>query len=205
MSKEVQIEMQQSMEEFFKEAVNTTIDRQRVRADAITVHYLVRMLSEFTSAANLYDEKRGSANTALALIIARAFQASGGERMNLFRRVGDLALYISGFFSDSLNRKIVDIDYYIGVGEGAYSQVSCLVRVARGSDPVEALFDELAKNFPRFVDVLQEVSEQSSLTTNTGTLRLYEKWLRTRSERVERQLRERGVLPTRSARSRYLQ
>jgi len=47
------------------------------------------------------------------------------------------------------------------------------------------------------VDVLAEVSEHHALTSNTGVLRLYEKWLRTDSERLARMLHARGVLPSR--------
>lgn len=66
-----------------------------------------------------------------------------------------------------------------------------------------ALFGELSAKFIRFVDVLNEVSEASALTNNLSLLRLYEKWLRTGSERSAAKLREKGVLPL--AGSRWLQ
>ena len=115
------------------------------------------------------------------------------------RRVGDLSLFISGFFSDSLNRSLVDVDYYIQIGEAAYSSL------ARQDDTLGDVFDELSDKFAAFVDVLGEVSERSSLTSNTDLLRLYEKWLRTGSRRSGDLLASRGIVPNASVGTRFIQ
>jgi len=39
------------------------------------------------------------------------------------QRLGDTALFIAGVFADSLNRKLVDVDYYVAMGGTAYAQV----------------------------------------------------------------------------------
>ena len=61
------------------------------------------------------------------------------------------------------------------------------------------MFFELSAKFGRFVDVLNEVSEESSLTAAAGILRLYERWLQTGSKRSENRLREEGILLGKSA------
>jgi hypothetical protein len=58
------------------------------------------------------------------------------------------------------------------------------------------VFDELSGKFAAFVDVLNEVSEQSALTSNSDLLRLYERWLRTGSRRSGDVLAARGIVPT---------
>jgi hypothetical protein len=116
------------------------------------------------------------------------------------RQVGDLSLFISGFFADSLTRSLVDIDYYIQLGEYAYA---CLAR--QGDAAFADVFDELAEKFPAFVDVLGEVSEQTALTSNSDLLRLYERWLRTKSRRSGDLLAARGIVPNASIRSRLIQ
>ena len=67
------------------------------------------------------------------------------------------------------------------------------------------MFDELAAKFPAFVDVLGEVSERTALTSNADLLRLYEKWLRTRSRRSGDLLAARGIVPNASIGSRFIQ
>ena len=108
---------------------------------------------------------------------AKALQEAGIRQRDGLRQVGDLSLFISGFFADSLNRRLVDIDYYIQLGESAYGSL------ARRDETFGEVFNELSEKFPAFVDVLGEVSEQSALTSNTDVLRLYEKWVRTKSRR----------------------
>jgi hypothetical protein len=202
---ESRILLRSTIREFFQEMVVAAVRNQRVRTHEMAVSYLAEILSGFARAEVLYDRTRGLAERPVAFQLGDALQAAPDGRIAIFRKLGDFCLYISGFFSDSLSRKIVDVDYYIGMGEGAYSNVSGLLRIRPGADEFADLFAELAAKFVRFVDVFAEVSEQGSFTTNRGTLRLYEKWLRTSSERIARELRERGVLPTDAVRSKLLQ
>ena len=67
------------------------------------------------------------------------------------------------------------------------------------------MFDELAEKFSGFVDVLGEVSERTGLTSNTDLLRLYERWLRTKSRRSGDLLVKQGIVPTASASTRFVQ
>jgi len=67
------------------------------------------------------------------------------------------------------------------------------------------VFDELAAKFTGRVEVLTEVSERSALTSKTDVLRLYERWMRTRSRRSEELLAEKGIVPNYAVGSRIIQ
>jgi hypothetical protein len=58
-----------------------------------------------------------------------------------------------------------------------------------------SLFDELAGGFPAIVDLFAEISERHRMTTETDVLRLYERWLRTGSDRLAAKLQRQGILP----------
>jgi hypothetical protein len=45
------------------------------------------------------------------------------------------------------------------------------------------------------VDLLNEVSERTLHSTNVGLARLYERWLKTGSERLARLLAQQGIAP----------
>ena len=92
------------------------------------------------------------------------------------------------------HRKLVDVDYYVSLGGFAYGALS---RVE--TDTLSPVFAELAEKFARFVDVLSEVSERSSCSSNADLLRLYERWMKTGSPRSAQLLAERGVVPIPSA------
>jgi hypothetical protein len=127
-------------------------------------------------------------------------QDAGVAQRDGLKKVGDLSLFISGFFSDSLNRSLVDVDYYIQLGECAYGSLA-----RRGDDTFTDVFDELAEKFAAFVDVLGEVSERTALSSNADLLRLYEKWVRTKSRRSGDLLVARGIVPNCSVVSRFVQ
>jgi hypothetical protein len=131
--------------------------------------------------------------TPLAVRLAHALEAGGVRQRTTLKEIGDVALFVSGFFSDSLNRKLVDVDYYVSIGGRAYNVLS---RVE--TDTFSPVFAELGEKFVAFVDVLSEVSERTSCRSNSDLLRLYEKWLKTGSRRSGQLLVERGVVPNAS-------
>jgi len=107
---------------------------------------------------------------------------------------------MSGFFSESFNRAAVDIDYYKSMGEYAYGSLA-----NADDDAFAEVFRELSSKFVGFVDVLADISERTTLASATDVLRLYERWLRTGSERDGQRLIERGIMPNLSIGKRFLQ
>lgn len=181
---------------YFKELVDSAMQRQQMAAGEMTSFYLVNLLAGFVHR----DPTRDGDDEPLGIRFARALQADGTRQRDGLRHVGDISLFISGFFSDSLTRSLVDVDYYIALGERAYGSL------ARHADETFSdVFDELAGKFVEFVDVLGEVSERTALTSNADLLRLYEKWLRTKSRRSGDLLVEQGIVPNSSIVSRFVQ
>jgi len=184
--------------EYFKELVESALVHQRVAANGLTTYYLVGLLCSFIQANNEADAAISDAP--LAVQLGRALESGGARQRADLRRVGDTSLFVSGYFSDSLRRKLVDVDYYVALGGYAYASLGRCDR-----DQWSSVFAELSDKFVNFVDVLSEVSERTGLTSNTDLLRLYEKWLRTGSRRNGSLLAERGIVPNRSIGSRFLQ
>jgi hypothetical protein len=182
--------------EYFKEQVESALVRQHVHADPLTEYYLVNLLCQYVrlDARGIPDDGQP-----LALRLIRAMETGGVEQRARLRSLGDFSLFTTGFFSDSLNRRSVDVDYYVSMGEYAYGSLS------RAEDEFREVFGELARKFVGFSDVLADISEHTGLTSNNDVLRLYEKWLRTGSQRDGQRLIERGILPNGSVGKRYLQ
>jgi hypothetical protein len=182
--------------EYFKELVDGAMEHQHLAANEHTAFYVVQLLAGFMQQPA--GESGGDAP--LAIQLARALE-SGGARQRLgLRQIGDFSLFFSGFFSDSLSRKLVDVDYYASIGGYAYHALS---RVE--SDVLSSVFAELGEKFIAFADVLSEVSERTSCVSNADLLRLYERWLKTGSQRSGQLLVERGVVPNASIRSTRIQ
>ena len=173
-----------TVSEFFRGAVSQAMRNQGVDTSELAEFYLVNLLSEYAKAP--IDD------APLAIRLSDAATALPDERARKLRDIGDQSLYVSGFFADSLQRSLVDVDYYIKMGGTAYRQ---LAQMNSRGKPFGDVFNELAGNFPRFVDVLAEVSEGTAMTSDKSMLQLYERWLRTGSAWIERKLRARGMLP----------
>lgn len=186
----------ESPTEYFRELVESAMQHQRVAAGELTSFYLVNLLSGFVH----LERSPAADDEPLGVRFATALQAAGARQRDGLKQVGDLSLFISGFFSDSLNRCPVDLDYYIQLGGCAYRSLA-----QHGDDAFGEVFDELAGNFPTFVDVLGEISERTALSSNADLLRLYEKWVRTKSRRSGDLLTARGIVPNGSVGSRFIQ
>jgi hypothetical protein len=187
----------ESAVEYFKELVDGAMAHQHLAARELTAFYLVHLLASFMQrpATDATEE-----DEPLAIRFARALERGGSEQRTSLKRIGDASLFISGFFSDSLNRKLVDVDYYASIGGCAYNVLS-----RTETDTFSPVFAELGEKFTGFVDVLCEVSERTACTSNSDVLRLYEKWLKTGSPRSGQLLVERGVVPNGSVKSLRIQ
>ena len=189
----------QTPAEYFKDLVESALTRQHLRSNPLTSYYLVDLLCRFMRPDRripFYDDT----SEPLALRLRRALESGGMEQRARLRNLGDFSLFTSGFFSDSLNRRSVDLDYYVSMGEYAYGSLS-----RRDTDAFGEVFTELARKFVAYMDVLSEVSERTGASGSTDVLRLYERWLRTGSARDGQRLAERGLVPNPSVGTKFLQ
>lgn len=193
------MDLHRSVTEFFREALTAALSAKHVEPGAMTEFYLVNLLAEFTTAARVDDEP-------LALKMGAAAEGTPETRARALKEVGDTSLYVSGFFAESLARRLVDIDYYIAMGGSAYSQLSHLITGHRGvsAEVFREAYGELGERFATFVEVLGEVRAATDIPASTNVVRLCEEWLRTGSERAERRLRAQGLLSLDALKNRKL-
>jgi hypothetical protein len=195
MDRKPQLTLVAQAEGYFHELLTSSLGKQRVKTKPETEFYLVNLLSRFISTDSLYqrDENGNHREEPLALMIKQALETLEPRAQSaMFRHIGDVSLYVAGYFQDSLSRKLVDVDYYIDVGGSAYKHAAN--RVAE--DHQRSVFAELASKFSSFVEVLADVSEKTVNRSEQDLLRLYDTWLKTRSERAAKALQEAGILPT---------
>jgi hypothetical protein len=181
------MDLNQSLESFFRDEVDRAFKDEGLEPGGLTEHYLVQLLAGH-AAQPISDQPLG-------LRLLQAIEAAPRQRRTVLREIGDTSLFVSGFWGDSLGRKLVDVDYYIEVGGTAYGEL------ARGGPEgagklLGEVFAELAGNFARFVEVLMTISRRTAhARDDRDVVRLYERWLRTRSGWAARRLAEEGVMP----------
>ena len=195
-----------SLKEFFRDALHDALSHQHVAVEDQTEHYVVNLLTLFSNPDALYERQPNetaprSGLKPLAVMLGEALEAPTHEaRCRGLQRLGDVSLFIAGFFSAGFARKLVDVDYHIAMGGRAYGTLAETCPPTRGRT-LRQVFGELAAKFVPVVDALNEISESSYQHSDRDRLRLYELWVKTGSERSRRLLRKLGIEPAPAARS----
>jgi hypothetical protein len=188
-----------SLREFFKDTLHGALCRQHLAVEDQTEHYVVNLLTLFARSEALYESTPdGLRLKPLAAMLCEALEAPSGtaERHRYLQRLGDVSLFVAGFFAQGFATKLIDIDYHIAMGGRAYGALAqATARGGRGR-VLSAVFAELSEKFQPMVDALNEVSEGSCPHSDRDILRLYEIWLKTGSPRRYAQLKRLGVDPT---------
>jgi hypothetical protein len=197
-----------NLREYFHDALHGALERQHLEVEDQTEHYVVNLLTLFARSDALYEQQSGSSDRGtrlkpLVVMLTEAMEApTPGDRHRGLQRLGDVSLFIAGFFSQSFARKLVDIDYHIAMGGRAYSTLADGLARTR-SRVLGQVFAELAEKFQPMVDALNDISETSYKHSDKDILRLYEVWLKTGSKRSFDILRRLGVDPTPAVRTAF--
>jgi tRNA G37 N-methylase Trm5 len=178
--------------EFFSHEVKNALKKNRLATEPESADYLVDLMVRYMESEIFFakDEEGRPKHNILAEMYSEFLNGNPEQKRVVLRRLGDICLLVSGFFPDSLNRKLIDIDYYFGMGGTAYWQLSQLQMTANARE----LFKELSTKFRAFSEVLGELSDRSGLQTNSDLLRIYEKWLLTGNDRLKTLLNEHGIV-----------
>jgi len=189
-----------SVSDFFGEVVEDAMKSRGLKASEGATSYVVALLAELAKPGSPVER---TLERPLTLLLDEALHTSArAERFEKLRTLGDGVLYSSGFFADHFEARGVDTKYVIGIGRTAYENAGSLL--LRGGEKEENrgidIFAELAKDFSAFVSVLSEVANATvakGVATSRGVLKLYERWMKTRSETLGEALASQGFVAPR--------
>lgn len=192
-----QIQLAISPSEFFRDKVNEAASTLHIELEEHIEFYLVNLLSEFAvQSPAKQTEDIGGIETPLTFMLERALEASPERRLKIMKKMGDVSLYVSGYFQDYFNRKLFNISYYMDMGRSAYRSVSHLMSDVHGDDHFASMYGELSSRFHQCVEIFATIAEATNSGKNqTGLLEVYDRWNNTQSERLQRQLNLRGIHP----------
>lgn len=177
--------IQRDLRSFFKDAVRNAISAQGASPSETAEFYVVSLLADSASNVQMKDGET----------LAESWWATAGmnvsEREAALRRLGDTALFVSGFYTESLVRKTVTPEYFAKMGSAAYFRLAEEIEPS----PLFGLFQELGRDFRTFVGILGEVSESDATRNMRGLLALYEKWVWTKSASAYKRLVAEGIMP----------
>lgn len=191
-----------SVSDFFEEVLEDAMKSRGISASVGTRSYVIALLADLAKPGSAVER---TLERPLTLLLDEALHTPAiGDRFERLRTLGDGVLYSSGFFSDHFEARGVDARYVMSIGQTAYENAGSLLRTG-GSDKDEVqldIFHELARGFAGFVAVIADVANAtiaSGVATSQGLLKLYERWLKTRSDRLADALSSHGFVAPRGS------
>lgn len=186
------IHRQHNLTEYFREMVDRTTASLAVQLAETSQYYLVNLLNGFhrtekffAKDADHYDE------TPLAILLERAVHGdSPSTRIRNLQRLGDTALFVAGYFPQRTRRRLVNADYYIGMGGGAYLSLASMFNTG---ETFSEIYGELGEKFANCVNIIAEVKRAARGQCNEDLLAMYERWLDSGDTALERILNREGI------------
>lgn len=195
-----------NVESFFHESITDSVSSQNVDVCEETVVYMTQLLTQYVRSEELFDQDEdGVQLKPLAILYCQAAAAEDFQaRRERLKKLGDLALFVSGWFAHSLERRRVGVNYYVQMGECAYDSLSESCGESVRERVFAQIFQDLALNFNALRDAIAAIHMTADNRTDSDLLGLYELWQRSGNTRAADLLRSEGinVLPE-SATPRY--
>jgi len=190
-SDDIHIDVTSSLISYFHDELSHLSAVQRFVVPQDTLWYLSTLLEKYSRSDNFFDfnSETGVTLTPLADYYRYSVEAdSDRERRLHLQRLGDVSIFVAGLFEKALQRKAVDVHYYIAMGESAYAYLADTPSTTNKDRALETIYSDLASHFSMFTSLI------SLLRTNA------ENWLPTIDSRPDMMLFEslahRATTPT---------
>lgn len=183
------VDLEIAPRQFFLDKITAAQAKNDVTIDRDVEFYLVALLCDFIQPAQRSPYLQ-QLDKPLALFLKETLEAPAHEQLTRFRILGDLSLYVGGFFQESFNRRLIDVDYYIAIGSTAYHKTA-----ARVGNSSRHVYEKLSHNFALLVELVAEVAVVPVPSRTVDILATYDRWTRSNSHRLLRTLLELGIDP----------
>ncbi len=158
-------------EKSFKKYVSKEIDSINASLSFEIKNYLSELLYFYLFSDRLFEcktENGASYENTLVDLYSKTHEADSQEKIHLFKKMGDLSLYISGFFRVSIEKRIIHVSYYEDMGQSAYNYLS---KHYQGDN----IFNSLSEQFKTLAQTLFYIQQKSEAKADENHLPLFKK------------------------------
>lgn len=138
-----QIVLESSLQAFFYDQLLEVNQKNLNPLPNETVYYSSLIMDQFGESQRYFEVEEGKVRE--KILGTKLLESSGQPRpvqKRMLRDIGDTALFMCGYFSDSVNKKLIDLSYYYELGRIAYRRLN---------SHIPELYD-----YPEFYDLLSE-------------------------------------------------
>lgn len=110
---------------FFFEGLTELNKKSLCPVPESVIFYSSDVLDKFALSQNFFETNEGKVREKiLGMKLLEATQLNREEQKRVYKEVGDMSLLVCGYFSQSVNKKLVDTQYYAQIGKSAYSHLN---------------------------------------------------------------------------------
>ena len=150
--------LESSLQSFFFDKIQNINQKSTRPISNELVYYMSLVLDKFGQSQNLYEEREGKLrDKTLGLKLLKSSELSEPQKKRTLREIGDTALFVCGYFYESLNSKLIDISYYEDVGKVAYRRLDSFIPQAY---EVPSFFINLSDRFNCVTNIVSIISKE---------------------------------------------
>jgi hypothetical protein len=110
-----------SLQNYFFENLNELNRKSLLPVPNELIFYSSQLMEKFSLSHELFDQTTGRPkDKILGLMYLESQTHSFDEQIKIYKEVGDVSLFLCGYFGKSLSKKIHDTEYYMVLGKNAY-------------------------------------------------------------------------------------
>lgn len=160
MSQSSKIVLESSLQVFFYDHLQEFNKKFMSPLSNETIFYSSIVMDSFGDTSKLFEQVDGKTkDKILGIKLLEATQLPRAKQKIIFKDIAETSLLICGYFSDSLNKKIVDIKYYEDLGRIAYQRLNSISPEAYD---VPLFYKGMAKSFSEVTLLMSLISKKNS-------------------------------------------
>ena len=163
--------LETSLQSFFFDELTRVNQKSSRPLPKETVYYSSLVLDHYGESVKYFETVEGKVREkVLGVKLLESCHLPRGTQARELRDIGDTALFLCGFFSDSLNGKIIDTSYYQQIGRSAYKRLNDLIPDAYETP---SFFAKLSNSFAGVTMLMNVVSEKMTKNDDMSSVLLF--------------------------------
>jgi hypothetical protein len=157
--------LENSLQGFFYDQLQEFNQKADTPLPNETIFYSSRVMDRLGVSDRYFDtvEEGRVKDKVLGLKLMEVSSMTKRQKRRTLKDIGDTSLLLCGYFSESLNRKIIDTKYYQDLGVLAYQRLDCLVPQLFD---IPSFYEQLSNYFGQLTLMISLVSQKNSSQQN---------------------------------------
>lgn len=117
--------LEANLQGYFFEGLNALNKKSLCPVPESIIYYSSDVLDKFALSQDFFEVSEGKVREKiLGMKLLEATQLNRDEQKKIYKEVADMSLLVCGYFSESVNKKLVDTSYYAQLGKMAYGHLN---------------------------------------------------------------------------------